>query len=63
MDKICDTCGNHYDNSLDIAFNSKKCYECAMNALAPSCRFCESKIVGHRIEENNLNSYCAYCNR
>jgi hypothetical protein len=53
---ICEVCGNDYDKTMDIiasngthTFDS---FECAIHALAPSCRHRGCRIVGHGVESD-----------
>jgi hypothetical protein len=65
MEKICDSCGNQYDKCFEINFNFKTytfdCFECAIYALAPNCKHCQCKIVGHGVEEDNQIFCCVHC--
>jgi len=61
----CYTCGNDYDKSFTILkagaeyiFDS---FECAIHALAPSCKHCGCKIIGHGVEESGTIYCCAHC--
>ena len=51
----CDQCGNDYDKAFQVTkagrtmtFDS---FECAIQALAPTCAHCGVRIVGHGVEE------------
>ena len=38
------------------------CFECAIHALAPTCRICDTRVIGHGIEANAGGIYCcAHC--
>jgi hypothetical protein len=64
----CEVCGNDYHRSFEVVaagvthvFDS---FECAIHRLAPACRHCGCKIVGHGIEAADGTLYCcAHCAR
>ncbi len=64
----CDTCGNSYQKSFEVVrhdgsrgtFDS---FECAIHALAPTCRQCGCRIVGHGREVGEDFYCCAHCVR
>ena len=63
----CEQCGNDYDNSFVVTMNGKShtfdSFECAIAKLAPDCRQCGGKIIGHGVEAIG-NVYCsAHCAR
>lgn len=62
---ICDVCGNDYDKAFQVSglgrtmtFDS---FECAIQALAPSCSHCGCRILGHGVEANGNIFCCAHC--
>jgi hypothetical protein len=62
---VCETCGNDYDKAFQImqagrthTFDS---FECAIQALAPTCAHCGCRIVGHGVEQNGAIYCCAHC--
>ena len=61
----CESCGNDYDKSFEVIQAGKHhifdSFECAIHALAPQCRHCGCKIVGHGVEANGEMYCCAYC--
>ena len=63
----CDTCGNDYDKAFQIMFQERlytfDAFECAIHALAPTCRQCGCRIVGHGIESSGTFYCCANCAR
>ncbi|GAB4465734.1 MAG: hypothetical protein OHK0029_36600 [Armatimonadaceae bacterium] len=63
----CDTCGNDYDKSFIVTMNNRDfyfdCFECAIQALAPTCDNCGCRIIGHGVESNNYIFCCAHCAR
>ena len=61
----CAVCGNDYDKTLQITqagrtliFDS---FECAIQAMAPSCAHCNCRIIGHGVEEAGKLYCCAHC--
>jgi len=61
----CDVCGNDYAKSFQVVtsrgtytFDS---FECAIHKLAPSCKHCGCKIVGHGVEAGGTYYCCAHC--
>ncbi|MCE3043583.1 hypothetical protein [Legionella sp. 16cNR16C] len=63
----CQVCGNAYQNPLVIQQNGNQytfdCFECAIQELAPECKHCSCKIIGHGIEANGEFYCCAHCAR
>jgi hypothetical protein len=62
---VCEVCGNDYDKAFDVirageshTFDS---FECAINALAPSCEHCGTRIIGHGVEADGSIYCCANC--
>jgi hypothetical protein len=65
----CETCGNDYDKAFEIlipgdvngrTFDS---FECAIQALAPTCAHCGCRVIGHGIEVETTIYCCAHCAR
>ena len=63
----CDVCGNDYDKSFQVTragrtqtFDS---FECAIQALAPTCSHCGCRILGHGVEQGGTVFCCAHCAR
>lgn len=63
----CETCGNEYSRPITVtvdgeahAFDS---FEYAIHALAPTCRHCGIRIVGHGVERGAHIFCCASCAR
>jgi hypothetical protein len=52
----CESCGNDYDKSFQILAGGKShtfdSFECAIQALAPTCEHCGVRIVGHGLEKD-----------
>jgi len=64
----CEVCGNDYHRSFEVVAAGVKhvfdSFECAIHRLAPACRHCGCKIVGHGIEAPDGILYCcAHCAR
>ena len=61
----CETCGNSYDKSFEVRMNGDvfvfDCSECAIQALAPKCGNCGTRIVGHGLEDAGRFFCCARC--
>ena len=61
----CEVCGNEYDKVMEITcrgtthiFDS---FECAIQSLAPVCKHCGCRVIGHGIEAGNATFCCAHC--
>ena len=61
----CQTCGNDYDKTFQIlvageahTFDS---FECAIQALAPTCKKCGCRILGHGLEKDGIFYCCNHC--
>lgn len=61
----CDNCGNNYDKTFEIRMNGTihtfDSFECAIQALAPECDHCGTRILGHGLEQGNRYYCCAHC--
>lgn len=61
----CEVCGNEYDKTFEVFMAGQShvfdSFECAIQALAPTCSHCGCKIVGHGVEANNSFYCCAHC--
>lgn len=61
----CFTCGNNYDKCFEININQQSymfdCFECAIHALAPTCKHCSCRIIGHGVEADSNCYCCAHC--
>jgi hypothetical protein len=62
---VCDVCGNDYPRSFRVestkgsfTFDS---FECAIHLLAPTCKHCGCRIIGHGVEADNEYFCCAHC--
>ena len=61
----CETCGNTYDKAFQVVMHGEAhvfdCFECAIQLLAPVCRHCGCRIIGHGVEEADQLFCCAHC--
>ncbi len=63
----CETCGNEYDKAFEVIVAGKShvfdSFECAIQALAPSCPHCGCRIIGHGVEKEGQIFCCVHCAR
>jgi hypothetical protein len=63
----CDVCGNEYDKSFEIRHAGRSytfdSLECAAQRIAPLCKHCSCRILGHGVEQDNEIFCCAHCAR
>ncbi len=61
----CETCGNDYDKTFDVHMSGRThtfdSFECAIQALAPTCQHCGVRIVGHGVEDGGTLYCCKHC--
>ncbi len=61
----CETCGNDYDKAFIVQMQDEShtfdSFECAIQALAPECDHCGTRIIGHGIESDTQMFCCASC--
>jgi hypothetical protein len=61
----CETCGNDYDKTMQITLGGKShifdSFECAIQALAPTCAHCGCRVIGHGAESDGRIFCCAHC--
>jgi hypothetical protein len=61
----CATCGNYYDKTFDIVKSGKTytfdSFECAIHKLAPVCKHCNMRVIGHGVESAGVIFCCAHC--
>jgi hypothetical protein len=61
----CDVCGNDYDKSFTVTMGGRThtfdAFECAIQKLAPTCRHCGCRIIGHGMEKDGTFYCCAHC--
>lgn len=64
---VCDTCGNDYDKSFTVTRGSETrtfdSFECAAHLMAPTCKHCGCRILGHGVEAGHSIYCCANCSR
>ena len=55
---VCDNCGNDYDKAFQVVMGGQShtfdSFECAIQALAPACHHCNTRIIGHGLERNGI---------
>lgn len=58
----CETCGNDYDKTFEVVRGRERhtfdSFECAIQAMAPSCAHCGCRIIGHGIEAGDGAMFC-----
>lgn len=63
----CETCGNEYDKAFVVRRGGEEhtfdSFECAIQAMAPTCDQCGTRIIGHGIEADGDMYCCANCAR
>lgn len=63
----CENCGNVYDNAFTVTLKGQThifdCFECAINAVAPLCVHCGTRIIGHGVEDKGSIYCCNNCAR
>jgi Rieske Fe-S protein len=61
----CLQCGNEYDKDFEIVMGGQSyvfdSFECAIATLAPTCKHCGCRIIGHGTEVNGTFYCCANC--
>ena len=61
----CAICHNRYDKTFDIIQAGRAytfdCFECAIQALAPTCLGCGCRIIGHGVEHDDKYFCGAHC--
>jgi hypothetical protein len=61
----CEVCGNDYDKPIEVLAVGERhvfdSFECAIQALAPTCERCGCRIIGHGIEADGSFFCCAHC--
>lgn len=61
----CENCGNIYKNAFQVTIDGQEhtfdSFECAINALAPRCAHCQTRIIGHGLESDKRMFCCAHC--
>ncbi len=61
----CETCGNDYDKTFTVTMadsaHTFDSFECAIQALAPTCGHCGCRVIGHGVEQADTVYCCAHC--
>jgi len=61
----CEVCGNDYDKAFAVTRGDEThhfdSFECAIQALAPTCDHCNCRIIGHGVEADGTIFCCAHC--
>jgi len=61
----CHVCGNEYDKTFEVMMAGKThtfdSFECAIQALAPTCEHCGVRIIGHGLEKDGRMFCCDHC--
>jgi hypothetical protein len=62
----CEVCGKDYEWVFQVVTAGGRTrtfdtFECAIEALAPTCDHCGCKIIGHGMEANGFLLLCASC--
>jgi hypothetical protein len=62
----CEVCGNEYDKTFELRLDGGEphvfdSFECAIQAVAPTCARCGCRIVGHGVEQGETIYCCAHC--
>lgn len=64
---VCETCGNDYDRAFQVTVAGTAhvfdCFECAIQALAPTCGRCGLRILGHGVQAGGRMFCGAHCAR
>jgi PAS domain S-box-containing protein len=63
----CEVCGNANHTSFTVHIQGQTrafdCFECAIQAIAPTCASCGCRIIGHGLENEDSFYCCAHCAR
>jgi len=61
----CEMCGNEYDKCFEIIIAGTRhvfdSFECAIQALSPTCAHCSCRVIGHGVEVSGRMFCCAHC--
>ena len=61
----CAACGGEYAKTMEIRLDGATsiydCFECAIHALAPACKHCGCRVIGHGVEAGGRSFCCALC--
>jgi len=63
----CEVCGNEYDRTFQVQMQDQvhvfDSFECAVHALAPACKHCGCRVMGHGVQVGGSIFCCAHCAR
>jgi hypothetical protein len=64
----CEVCGNEYAKAFRVTLcdGSSRIFdslECAIQSIAPRCKHCGCRVVGHGLEDSGATFCCAHCMR
>ena len=61
----CETCGNDYDRTFTVIMANDRhvfdSFECAIQAMAPTCPHCGCRVIGHGVEHDGTIFCCVHC--
>jgi Rieske Fe-S protein len=61
----CQQCGNEYDKAFQVVIGGQSyifdSFECAVARLAPICKHCGCRIIGHGTEAGGTFYCSAHC--
>ncbi|TMA31687.1 MAG: hypothetical protein E6J79_19795 [Deltaproteobacteria bacterium] len=61
----CEVCRNQYDKSFQVIADGRThvfdSFECAIQALAPTCAHCGCRVIGHGVGGDGRVVCCANC--
>ena len=63
---VCEVCGNDYDKSFRVVTSDNGNHvfdslECAIQSIAPVCKHCQCRIIGHGVEVTGTIYCSAHC--
>lgn len=62
---VCNTCGNDYENTFRIIKDGRSyefdSFECAIHELAPTCKSCGCRVIGHGVQTDEDIFCSAHC--
>ena len=64
----CDVCGNSYPRAFRVILADGSdgvfdCLECAIARIAPVCKHCGCRVIGHGVEAAGVIFCCNHCLR
>ncbi len=63
----CEACGNDYEDTFVVVMNGSEhefdSFECAIQKLAPTCRRCSCRVIGHGVQHGEAIYCSAHCAR